>query len=275
MKKAVKLQISFLLRRPGCKLVFWFVFLLVAYHYVSNVLMYQGSDVTNMYHPMSILLMTSQNDENSLLIQLLPFLVVIPAGFSVIDDKNSGEIIYIRQRITSFQYYFSKGIAVFVVTFLTFFIPLFLEIILNCIAFPLGSSGSPSNFSIYEPGYVISVGHYFLSSVFIETPYLHAIIMTAAFAFFCAVFGLFSAAVSTLGFKLKVFVFLPAYVFLYMTAYIRYFINVSFYTSYSYYLYFHLGTPYLNWKCYYMLLILLIAVSVLLLFRASRKDCLS
>ncbi len=277
MKQSFRMQISLFKDSNPVKIVFWVLMLFVAWHYVGNVMLFRNRDVTNMYHPMLITLLSDEiagNEELQYLLQMLPFLVVIPAAFSFIDDRNSGETVYVRTRLSASQYMWGKAAAVFFITFVTFEIPLLTELFLNCIAFPLSATGSPTGVSLYEDDRMQEISSYLWHTLFIKAPYFYTVVMTLKFSLFCAVMALFSFAVSTMGFRIKVFLFLPVYVILYVLAYLKYFVNISYQTNYFFYLKIFNNQTMNNWTAFWLFLFVLTFISAVLIFRYSKKDCL-
>lgn len=93
------------------------------------------------------------------------------------------------------KYRFSKLLAVFGVTFLIFTLPFFIEIILNCLAFPLNAQGDLSNWNYYDPTYIESVNNYLFSKIFLMSPYLSAVLGTILFGIASGIFAAFTTAV--------------------------------------------------------------------------------
>jgi hypothetical protein len=140
--------------------------------------------------------------------------VVIPAGFSLINDINSREIIFIKSRVGVKNYYFGKIISAFLMTFLIFTVPFLIEIGLNMLAFPLSATGDPSN----QPEYLMiyAIKNYMFSDIYLQYPYLYAAIMVTFIGAVSGALGVFVVAISTFLSKFKAFVFIPVYVLLYV-----------------------------------------------------------
>lgn len=170
--RAVSVQTFFRLKKRSTLFTFYFWLGLTLLNFVSNVLEFQGTDVLLMYHPMKLLLLSYnrasyQTDIFFTFVQLYPLLVVIPSGFSLAREKQTGEEIYITVRLGHHAYGFSKLISAFLTTFIVFTVPVFLEILLNCLSFPLAATGDLSNWSYYDINYINSVHNYLLSGLYI------------------------------------------------------------------------------------------------------------
>lgn len=218
--RATKSQIIFLLKQKSALFTCSILLLLVLVNYLSNVFAFCGRDVLQMYQPMKLLLI-SYNRVNYnasmtlLLIQLYPLLVVCPAGFSLAMEYQSGEETLMIVRAGSFYYKMSKLLASFVVTFIIFAGPFFLEIILNCISFPLTAIGDLTNWSTYSVDYLQSVGKYQFSNIYLISPYLYAFFGTIMFSFISGICGAFTVAFSSIvRVKYRVFLFVPMFLLL-------------------------------------------------------------
>ena len=166
--KATMTQTAYLLKKKEAVCVFYILFLMVIMNFIGNVLDFQGRDIVEMYHPMKLLLLsynrTSWNATNTLLlIQLYPLLVACPAGFSLAREYQRGTRVFMVSRLGNHTYQASKYLSAFLTTMIVFTVPFLLEIVLNCVSFPLSAAGDLSNRSIYEGTYM-------------ESPYLHALL---------------------------------------------------------------------------------------------------
>lgn len=216
--KAAISQTGFMLRKREAVCVFYVIFIMVIYNFVGNVLLFQGRDVLIMYHPMKMLLLSynrsNYNASNTLmLIQLYPVLVAPTAGFSLAKEYQLGIRTYMVSRIGNNAYQISKYIAVFFTTMIIFTIPFILEIVLNCLSFPMKAIGDMSNLSIYyNEEYSACVNNYQMKSLYLYSPYLYAVVGTLIFGAVSGLLGVFTAAVSSLvKVKYNVFLFIPVY----------------------------------------------------------------
>lgn len=162
---------------------------------------------------------TNWNATNTLLlIQLYPLLVVCPAGFSLAREYQIGTRVFLVSRLGNFTYQVSKYLSAFLTTMIIFTVPFLLEIILNCLSFPLSATGDLSNLSIYDSAYRIGVNHYFMKSIYLYSPCLYAVIGTLFLGAVSGLFGVFTVAVSSIKrVKYNIFLFLPVFVALNMS----------------------------------------------------------
>lgn len=218
--KATISQTALLLKKKEAVCVFYILLTMVIINFIGNVLCFQGMDVLEMYHPMKILLLsynrTYLNASNTLLlIQLYPILVVAVGGFSLAKEYQLGIKVYMVSRIGNNAYQFSKLMSVFLASMIVFTVPFLLEIILNCLSFPLSATGDLSNMSLYDSDYVKNINHYFMKSIYLYSPYLYGVLGTFIFGIISGIFGVFTALISLLiKVKYNVFLFLPVFVLL-------------------------------------------------------------
>lgn len=221
--KATISQTAFMLKKKESVCVFYVLFFMVIINFIGNVLYFQGKDVVEMYQPMKLLLLsynrTNWNASNTLLLlQLYPLLVVCPAGFSLAREYQLGTRVFLVSRLGNFTYQVSKYLSAFLTTMIIFTVPFLLEIILNCLSFPLSATGDLSNMSIYDSAYIIGVNRYFMKSIYLYSPYLYAVIGTLLFGVVSGLLGVFTVAVSSvIRVKYNVFLFLPVFVTLNMS----------------------------------------------------------
>lgn len=221
--KATISQTAFMLKKKESVCVFYVLFFMVIINFIGNVLYFQGKDVVEMYQPMKLLLLsynrTNWNASNTLLLlQLYPLLVVCPAGFSLAREYQLGTRVFLVSRLGNFTYQVSKYLSAFLTTMIIFTVPFLLEIILNCLSFPLSATGDLSNLSIYDSAYRIGVNRYFMKSIYLYSPYLYAVIGTLLFGVVSGLLGVFTvAASSVIRVKYNVFLFLPVFVTLNMS----------------------------------------------------------
>lgn len=219
MGKSIKLQIGILLEKKVAIISFFIMLGLVLYNYYLNVVQYEGTYTNMMIQPMRLLFLSSEEQYTANIkfsfLQYYPLFVVLPAGLFYASDVQSKMNIYLSQRLGNIKYLFGKMIAVFIVTFAVFTIPLLLEMGLNCIAFPLEANGNFYGNGIYTEIYVNSVSRYMFLGVFKISPYLYALISILLFGVVSGVLAMFTVAVSMFFSKYKVLLLLPVYVLLY------------------------------------------------------------
>ena len=235
--QSIKMQIKVLSESKLTLLTFFVLFAWVLLNFLTNVFTYHGRDVLAMYHPMKILSLTWSGSYNFYFRQYFPLLVILPAGFAYVSDRSSKSIAFILSRVGAKNYYLGKFIAVFIVTFTVFTIPFLIEVILNCLAFPLHAIGDPSNVGTYDASYQGWVKSYLVYKLYVFSPYIYAVLFIAMVGTISGSLAVFTVAVSTFSFmKFRIFLFLPVYSFLYILAYLRDWLHLKVSTNYFYYL---------------------------------------
>ena len=227
LAKAVISQTKFMMKQKEAVIVFCILMVMCLMNYINNVLAFQGYDVIEMYHPMKLLLLSYNRvyhnaDATLLFVQLYPLLVVCPAGFVLVKEQHSHQDVLMITRLGNKIYKVSKLLASFLTTAIVFAVPFLLEVILNCIAFPLTATGDLSNLGFYDEQYINNVHNYFISNLFVEAPYLYTIICTLFFSLISGILGSFTVAFSSvIRIKYKILLFLPVFLLLNATLYMK------------------------------------------------------
>lgn len=272
---SISMQVNALVKRKNAVTVYFAMLILVLINYFGNVVRYRGSDVMTMVHPMKLVLLSDYSALGFFFMQYFPFVVIIPAAFSFFSDKDSKEITYIRSRVGARNYYYGKLIAVFIVTFFVFTIPLLIDVAINCIAFPMNATGDPSNLRSYDLTYIEGVWKYLFSDLYVFNSYLYTIAMTLLFGGICGVLATFCLATSMFSFmKYKIIAFLPVYALLYVLQIaVKSVEQIRFTSNYFEYLRFYTAYP-KSEAAYILTAIVLLLICVLLVEIKSRKDTL-
>ena len=225
--KATLTQTNFMLKQKETLVVFYVLLIQVLGNFISNVLTFQGIDIIQMYQPMKLLLLSYNRvnynaDATLLFIQLYPILVVLPAGFALCKEQQSGQEVLMIARLGQLTYNFSKLIAAFCATMIVFTMPFMIELLLNCIAFPLTATGDMTNMDIYEPNYIQAVHRYLMSGLYIQSVYIYTIIGTLFMGIVSGILASFTVAFSSIvRVKYRIILFLPVFVLLYATIYLQ------------------------------------------------------
>ena len=271
--KSIKMQMTVLLKRKSTIIMYFFMLFLVLYNFFKNIITYYGFDIMRLFHPMKVGIMSDYNAIGFYFTEFYPLLVIIPAAFSFLIDRNSKEFVFIQSRVGKRNYYWGKLISVFLITFLVFTIPLFIEFILNCVAFPLSATGDPTAASLYDLGYIDSVRRYFFSSLYIFSPYLYNLFFIIVFGTFSGILATFVTAISTFKFmKFRIMIFIPVYMLLYIFTVIgTTFKGISFSTNYFNYLRMYNGVN-KSGLAYFVFMITALDLSFLIMTLKSRRD---
>lgn len=280
--KAIKTQTISLLRQKGAIITFYILLAIVLANFIENVMDFQGMEIVEMYHPMKLILLSYNKISYRanfvvLLTQLYPLLVVFPAGFSLAIEQQSGEEVYMITRLGHVKYKLSKLLAAFFATFIVVSLPFLIEILLNCISFPLEATGDFTNWGIYDPGYIESVKQYFMPGFYLYSPYLYTIVATLFFGLVSGVLGAFTVAFSSLvRVRYRIYLILPVFLLLNATVYFSILEKISGSASpimWSDYLFIFYDNPRENLLMGTILLILILFSFVATLV-SSRKECL-
>ena len=225
MIQVIESQVAFAMKQKAAILTFYLLLALMLLNFVTNIFAFQGSDVIEMYHPAKILVLSYNRiyynaDMTLLLVQLYPVIVVCPAGFTLISEKNRKTDTLLIARMGSSKYYVSKLVAGFIVTSVVFTIPFLSELVLNCISFPMAATGDFINLNQYDPRYVEMVSRYAFPELFKSDPYLYSIVGILLFGVFSGILGMLTIALSMiLKVRYKIFLFLPVFVLLNISLY--------------------------------------------------------
>lgn len=214
-------HVKFLLGKTSSKITFFVLFLVMLLNFVLNVLYFRGYDVIEMYHPMNILSLsydrTSLNaDAALLLVQLLPLLVGWPAGLALAADRGIGADTMLVARLGRKLYVTSKLTAVFIATAIVFSVPFLLEIVLNCLSFPLTATGNLAGIDVFDSDYAEMLGNYLCPWLYRFSPYLAAVLGTIGFGLFAGLLACVTASLSLfVRIRFRVFLLLPVFILLY------------------------------------------------------------
>ena len=273
MKRSICNQCKQLFESWTVLLVFIFMCYMVLSNFFYNVNQYEGLDVTEMYHPMRILTLTQDTSSGIIIMQMLPLLVVMACGFTYIRDRNAGIEVFQISRSGACVYYVSKIVATFLVTMCVFSSPLLLEILLNCLSFPLEASGDLSNFTNYDD-YIIQLSkEWFFFEVYQISPYLYAVVCSLVFGAWAGLAATFVVAISFLPFiKARLVLFLPLYMIVSGAMVLRNYGVTDKQTYYGFYLYMYEGFD-LSRIGYIVVLLLLVVTTIGLTCWKCKEDC--
>ncbi len=225
--KVIMRQTKFLLGQREAVLAVLLLMWLVIYNYVGNVLGFQGTDVSQMYQSMKLLCLSynrvNYNAGTTLLLTMLyPVLVALPAGFSYAKEQQTKEEVFLIARIGKRNYLLGRLWAAFFTTALVFSFPFLLEILMNCLSFPLKAQKDLSNLGLYNSDYAQMVHRYLGEELYMLSPVLYAMAGTLFFGMISGILGMFTAAFSfAISVKYRVLLLLPAFLFLNGTSWLN------------------------------------------------------
>ena len=276
--KIIRHEIRFGLKQKITVFAFYILMAIVFVNFATNVFAFQGLDRVEMYHPAKILSISfnriySDADMTLLLVQLYPVLVVCPAGFMLLSEKTRKENILIITKIGSTKYYLCKMVAAFFITAIVFTVPFLIELLLNCISFPVAATGDFTGLNQYNPTYVEMVTNYTMSGLYEWDSYLYAIIEIFVFGIFSGIMGAFTVSLSSvLTIRYKIFLFLPIFILLNASVYISYITDKLSYSVrwFDYVLLFNDSPK--NMSCFICILLALILISIACILYKSKGD---
>lgn len=212
LHKSIKLQIKIISRQKWFALSIVVIYFFIIINYFKNLHDFYNFDISRMIHPMKMSLLNTYGKWGFYFMQYLPLLLVIPASFSFLKDKDNDTTIYLCSRFGKKNYYYGKIISVFLMTFLAFAVPLFFEYLLNIITFPLNAIGDRTNYPSFDLYYLNLENRYLFSDLWKFNPYLYYFVFVIMFSFVVASFATFALGLSmTPIFKYKILIFLPVY----------------------------------------------------------------
>lgn len=278
--KATKVQTVSSLNRKGSIFTFLFLLALVLFNFISNVNEFEGRDISRMYQPMKLLLLSYNRvnfngDMTLLFTQLYPILVVCPAGFILSKECQYGENVFMTARLGQKRYLLSKLLSAFLTTFLVFTVPFLIEIVLNCISFPLEAVGDLSNKHLYSNTYIKGVHNYLFYPLYSLSPYLYAVVGTVFFGIVSGILSMLTVAISSIArAKYNVFLLLPVFMLLHISVMIAE-VNTKAPITIRWYDYFLLFNDYTKSPLGFVIVIFtIILISLVLITVSYRKDCL-
>lgn len=267
-------HVKFLLGKTSSKITFFSLFLVMLLNFVSNVLYFRGYDVIAMFHPMNILSLSYDRTAHNagtalLLVQLLPLLVGWPAGLALAADRGLGADTMLVARLGRKLYVTSKLTAVFIATAIVFSVPFLLEIVLNCLSFPLTATGNLARIDAFDSDYAEMLGNYLCPWLYRFSPYLAAVLGTIGFGLFAGLLACVTASLSLfVRIRFRVFLLLPVFILLYAITSLES-IELAWYN----YIFFFSDAPKIP-LYWFSLCAALVCFCVAAAWYGCRKDCL-
>ncbi|WP_088225753.1 hypothetical protein [Desulfosporosinus sp. FKB] len=190
----IKMELRNCLNRKQFKVMFIVLLLLVIYSFINTGLIVKGMSLSGLRsgYEMSILQHPYGQAILMTILFVLPLFANIIYSDSYIIDVKSGIYIYITTRSKKNVYIISKAIAVVVSTFITFYVPLVINVILSIITFPSISyetNGVPPYIIEYNPEEL-------LNWLRIQNPLVFSLVAIAIISLFASLYALLGYAIS-------------------------------------------------------------------------------
>ncbi|MDD2213273.1 MAG: hypothetical protein PHR21_01845 [Oscillospiraceae bacterium] len=260
-----------ILLKKGWLLVLSLLFILVFINYSLNLKQYAGRDVLTMYDPMKMLLISQWSSLNAFMMQLYPILVVLPAGFTLFQDRHSGMRLYWLSREGASRYYLETAAAAFTATFLTFTLPLLTEVLLNILAFPWQADGDPSGSSSYLGNLGLEARNYLYFPVYYRSSFAYVVVVILMFGLISGILSVFSSVWSFVFPKYQVLLIIPVYVILFVLSNLKVILGLDVSTNYAGYI--NAFDPSVKSKLgFATIVLLLLSLSCLALGKKIKED---
>lgn len=277
MLNQLRVQISAISQRKSYQFSFLVVFMLCMYNYLLNLQQFNGFEVTNIPHPTALLSYSATSHVANYLVQLFPFLLVIPAAFTYMTDDKTKSIYLHQIRGGRRNYYASLALAVFIMTFLCFFIPFMLELLLSLIAFPTDSIITDAGEQYYSQAWELRVNNYLYGNILGMSKIAYAVFHAVIYSATAAILALLLTAISTFRIHFKVMLFLPVYLLLFFTNQAGEQLNTPVNSKYYNYIYAYIPSSHEGTRyplAFFIILIVLLLISLSVSYLRSREDSL-
>ena len=199
---------------------FLFLFCIGYYCFMANLALKQ-TDFSHVAAPQCVFILSQETGLLTpvYLEMLFPFLALLPFSFSYLNDRKLGITdIYISNGGIR-KYYIAKQCACFAVTFLVFFIPIFVHLVQVYLTFPadgavvteLMTTETSYNHFLNTSGTDTGSGlRALLLQLLVQHPFLYDLLYTVLYSAYAGLVGMFGLSVSYfLKQKLQLLLFLP------------------------------------------------------------------
>ena len=193
----IKTEFLACFKRKEIHFVMLFLVALSLLSYSMECIAFYGSEMRfiRSSNESTILLGVYASSVMSTILMMLPLISSLIYSDSLYKDYHSGVIKVILTRVRKSDYILSKAVVVFVSSFMTFFIALFINLIIVKVTFP--TVGFDNNYSL--PPYDIGVqnfdGNFFLDLIRVQSPFVFNIMILFILSFFSGLLSLFTYGV--------------------------------------------------------------------------------
>ncbi len=155
---------------------------------------------------------------------LFPFLIILPYGFSFMDEHKNGVILYVLTRGERRTYYYAQMATCFIGTAITILIPFLLNILMNGILFPMTGNDAVMGYQKYDVNWCMRImgqGFYkntlsegaILKHLAIDLPQVRNILISLWTAIVSGVISCFFYGVSLLVKRGSIWILIISYLF--------------------------------------------------------------
>ena len=145
----LKLQILLLLKRKSFIITLSSMMIFSMLVFILNCIEFFNNDIVSVKSAKYLFLGSDFSFASIILTILLPIISVLPFSDTFYMEHQKGTDIYCITKSSLNIYYFSKLLVAFFSGFIVVFTPLFVNYLLNLIAFPIDSSIDATGFSFY------------------------------------------------------------------------------------------------------------------------------
>ncbi len=272
MLNLIKTDINILIHKKGFQISFLCILVYALFVTIYYAMVQRGMDASELYSPVKLSGLNADTKFVWFFCRWFPFIVILPAGFSIVNDKKTKIRVLIKSRVGNAKYYVSKQIAAFIVTFVTVTVPFLLQCVVNHIIFPGVANRDLTNWETYSETYFCHADAYLFSELFYENEYLYFLVTLMITGVFSGCLAILLVGISTFDLKYKAFLFLPIYILFYFMEMLSGYI-----TGYSTYINDYMtlfdinGSKNIVYYVVVMLISLVIGVA-LTMFNAKRKE---
>ncbi len=270
----VRAETMRLLRRKATVTVFWCLMFFVLTNFVGNVLKeYSQIYVSQMFAIPKVLTFSTWSIAGIFVRLLYPMLVLVPTSLVFYQDSKINEKAYILSRIPGRKYYLGKTVSGFIVTFVLFVIPFFIEIFLSVICLESSANGDPAYIPLHDS--ITSQSSFlFLSGFYVKHRIIYSAMMILLFGIISGILAVFNMAFSILiRNKYSLFALVPVFALLMLSGNL-YGRVTSFQTNYYSISSLFLKGRY-DYGYYAALIVAILALTILIiLFKQNKDDCL-
>lgn len=192
MQKLLLIEVRNCIKRLEFKLMLLCLFIISIGTFWVDCYNYYGRNLCNLRSAYELGIIQSLNFKIilQLLIVILPIISCVIYSDSYYKDYKSGIYKTILTKVEKMNYFLSKAVVNFFITFLVFFIPLVINQILYCIAFPCKGYFNNYGLPYYDIGYTNFNSLYVLDLLRIKSPLLYNLTYILNISLFAGTFAL-------------------------------------------------------------------------------------
>lgn len=218
---SLRTQCISMIRKKTTVITFFIILALVMINfYVNMITNYNIGDVTQMKDTVKMLTLSDWTICGYYIMEFYPLLVVLPTACAYMNDKEIGIRNYMDSRIGKKIYWYSKVMAVFIVTVVVFTVPFILELLISGISFGFNHIGDGSGIDYISV--IENENKYLFFKLFFKNKVIYAVVMILIFGIVSGILAVFNFSIVTLPFfKYKIFAFFPLYILIYILSFVQ------------------------------------------------------